>query len=120
MRALLAQLLHSNPWPSTALDACHYFLLSTCNTGRLLANVSAACAAHPLCDHELLPPSLCLQATAMKLGSEREELESRVAAARDRMEQGLPPTDDTEREWWVAARMAARMASRVQTHVQTA
>jgi len=56
----------------------------------------------------------------MKLGSEREELESRVAAARDRMEQGLPPTDDTEREWWVAARMAARMASRVQTHVQTA
>lgn len=35
----------------------------------------------------------------MKLGSEREDLEGTVAESRARFEQGLPPTDDAEREW---------------------
>jgi len=35
----------------------------------------------------------------MKLGSEREELQGAVEASRARFEQGLPPTDDAEKEW---------------------
>ncbi|KAG2482118.1 hypothetical protein HYH03_018925, partial [Edaphochlamys debaryana] len=39
------------------------------------------------------------QASALKLGAEREELDAAVAVARQRLEGGEPPTDDAEREW---------------------
>ncbi|EFJ42885.1 coiled-coil protein required for normal flagellar motility [Volvox carteri f. nagariensis] len=39
------------------------------------------------------------QASALKLGAEKEELESAVSLAAQRLEAGEPPTDDTEREW---------------------
>lgn len=50
-----------------------------------------------------LPFTPQMQATAMKLGVERDDIEQLVAASRERMEQGLAPTDDAEREWWVAS-----------------
>ncbi|KXZ45417.1 hypothetical protein GPECTOR_55g323 [Gonium pectorale] len=39
------------------------------------------------------------QASALKLGAEKEELEAAVAVAEQRLEAGEPPTDDAEREW---------------------
>lgn len=39
------------------------------------------------------------QATALKLGAEREELVSAVQTAKSREKEGLPPTDDAEYEW---------------------
>lgn len=39
------------------------------------------------------------QASSMKLAAEREDLEGEVKSAKDRMLEGLPPTDDAEREW---------------------
>ena len=41
------------------------------------------------------------QATSLKLGAEREDLGRVVAEAAARLEQGLAPTEDAEREWWV-------------------
>eukprot|EP00899_Mesostigma_viride_P008456 jgi/Mesvir1/17611/Mv08838-RA.1 len=40
------------------------------------------------------------QATAMKLAQERQEMEGVVVAARERVAQGLPPTEDSEHEWY--------------------
>ena len=39
------------------------------------------------------------QATAMKLEQEKAAREAEVAAAKQRLEEGLPPTDDAEAEW---------------------
>jgi chromosome segregation ATPase len=39
------------------------------------------------------------QATAMKLEQEKAAREAEVAAAKQRLEEGLPPTDDAENEW---------------------
>jgi len=39
------------------------------------------------------------QATSLKLGAEHEELETVVEAARNRLNEGLPPTDEAEEEW---------------------
>jgi len=39
------------------------------------------------------------QATAMKLEQEKAAREAEVAAAKQRLEEGLPPTDDAETEW---------------------
>ncbi|GFR42867.1 hypothetical protein Agub_g3858 [Astrephomene gubernaculifera] len=39
------------------------------------------------------------QASALKLGAEKEELEAAVDVAAQRLEAGQPPTDDAEREW---------------------
>lgn len=41
-----------------------------------------------------------VQATALKLGAEKEELESEVSEAKDRFLQGMAPTEDCEREWY--------------------
>ncbi len=48
------------------------------------------------------PYSLCrsLQASALKLGAEREELDAAVGLAAQRLEAGEPPTEDAEREWY--------------------
>ncbi|PNH11949.1 hypothetical protein TSOC_001169 [Tetrabaena socialis] len=40
------------------------------------------------------------QASALKLGAEREELESALSVASQRLEAGEPPTGDAEREWY--------------------
>ncbi|KAG2431406.1 hypothetical protein HXX76_009421 [Chlamydomonas incerta] len=40
------------------------------------------------------------QASALKLGAEKEELEGAVSLASQRLEAGEPPTDDAEREWY--------------------
>ena len=55
----------------------------------------AACFYPP---HTPFPP-FALQATSLKLGAEKEGLEVTVKEAQERLEQGLPPTEDAEREW---------------------
>mmetsp|Transcript_40583 Transcript_40583/g.90203 ORF Transcript_40583/g.90203 Transcript_40583/m.90203 type:complete len:924 (-) Transcript_40583:938-3709(-) len=40
------------------------------------------------------------QATSIKLGAEKEELEGEVDAARERMALGAAPSEDAEREWY--------------------
>ncbi|KAG1674725.1 hypothetical protein FOA52_013560 [Chlamydomonas sp. UWO 241] len=40
------------------------------------------------------------QANSLKLGAEKEDLEAEVEEGRSRMDQGMPPTDDTEHEWY--------------------
>ncbi|GLI69727.1 hypothetical protein VaNZ11_014402 [Volvox africanus] len=39
------------------------------------------------------------QASALKLGAEKEELDAAVSLAAQKLEAGEPPTDDAEREW---------------------
>lgn len=39
------------------------------------------------------------QATSMKLEGERDELSTVVAEAQKRLDEGLPPTADAERDW---------------------
>jgi chromosome segregation ATPase len=39
------------------------------------------------------------QATAMKLEQEKEEREAQLESAQERFQNGLPPTDDCEKEW---------------------
>ena len=53
-----------------------------------------ACMYHVSC----MDVCMC-QATAMKLQQETAERQEQVALAQQRFEQGMPPTDDAEREW---------------------
>ena len=48
------------------------------------------------------------QATAMKLQQEKHELDEVVETARFNFEQGEPPTEDTEREWYQMERNRLR------------
>ena len=45
-------------------------------------------------------PCFPLQATSLKLGAEKEELEAELTLAGERTSQGEPPTEDCEREWY--------------------
>lgn len=45
-----------------------------------------------------------MQATALKLHATKGELEQVLQQARERLEAGLPPTDDTEMEWLALVR----------------
>ena len=51
-------------------------------------------------DSAFTPILLALQATSLKLGAEKEELEEEVTTASERLANGLPPTEDCESEWY--------------------
>ncbi|KAJ9511037.1 hypothetical protein QJQ45_002869 [Haematococcus lacustris] len=60
------------------------------------------------------------QATSLKLGAEKEGLEGAVQEARQRLEQGLPPTEDAEREWQRRLREASTLQELASTRAEEA
>jgi hypothetical protein len=64
----------------------------------------AASAENAFC---LLACLRLAQATAMKLASDRQELEAMLEQAGARLAAGQPPTDDTEAEWQRQQQQAA-------------
>ncbi|KAL6748938.1 coiled-coil flagellar protein, move backward only 2 [Haematococcus lacustris] len=60
------------------------------------------------------------QATSLKLGAEKEGLEGAEKEARQRLEQGLPPTEDAEREWQRRLREASTLQELASTRAEEA
>lgn len=72
---------------------------TTCShKGGTLKRCARTCRITPHLSHMCAHPK---QATSLKLGAEKEALAAGVEEAQSRVSQGLPPSEDAEREWWV-------------------